>query len=348
MRISCDQAEKLMIDYLDGTLSTSDHKNIEEHINACTACRQNLELQREWLEEAAPLLAADPGRVPALDLSDKIKAAVRTADQETDEQKTAMAVPIFGNRRPFWQKLAATAAAVVVLAVSVQVFIHLYDTTFNRSGDLAVPGQEMTMAGADSDMGMQVMDNGVDRESDEAGILTDETADRPADETTAITAAENWQIYTGSMAELPVGSSLFIKPEKDESEIVLETTESADDPELNDDDQVDPQDPATESSEPQLLIDLLCQASAIRVLTREGPPAETMIMAFWTEDLVDENLQVLSEKSLSWPYTIHLEKVSAAEEQLRLRNELGAELSEHIFADVDFEQWVMIKIRIGE
>lgn len=124
MRRTCRKIEMLLPDYLDGTLNPRDVSKVEAHLSHCAACRDDVQAQREWLDQlkaAAPHFAS-PELMPGL--NGRIMAAIQ-AESTADDRKSA------SSARPAWQRitrmpsLAGIAVVVVILLVAWQVVPHL-------------------------------------------------------------------------------------------------------------------------------------------------------------------------------------------------------------------------------
>ena len=100
--------EKLSL-YLDGQLSTSDMKLVDEHTRMCTACREEL----SSLEETVDLVRSlEPLEVPP-DLKDKIMERVRAAGG------SQVAATRWQHAWGRWGRTLSSAAAVLIAAILI-------------------------------------------------------------------------------------------------------------------------------------------------------------------------------------------------------------------------------------
>ena len=378
MPYTCEQIEERMVDYLDGKLDEKQLRQVKAHLEACTTCAENLALQKAWLDQTVPLIRNDPERIAADNLHVSIMAAVKqaaekekntAAEDESREDQARILLPWY--RRLTTRNVLTTAAALIVLVISIQVFAGLYQSNV-RTGDptndemagiLAGDGETSSLEYAEE---MPFDSDRDDINDNDIGIMGEEGTDTsmPAiiddgrqEELPELDLFEiDWQVYSGFLADLPVGGSLFSQRDPGETQPVP-TTQETDDPDL-----IAPDDPDADPTDESALIDgdidftedplqaltLIEQAEAIRVLTREGPPAETLLMTFWNESDTAEAWKNLYMMSQTWPYRSILYQMPAVNAQEQLYEELGAELTDEIFIDIDLSRWEIILIRIGE
>ncbi len=388
MTYTCENAEQKIIDYLDGQLDEKQRQLMEDHLKACTTCANDLAMQKAWLEEKVPLVKKDPERLASDHFHLKVMAAVRhaadlaedtPADETNEEEQNVVLLPWY--RRFTTRNILTTAAALVVLVVSIQVFAGLYQSTLRTGdpeqdtliGDLSVNAGETSLEFAeeipfdadrddliDEDIGIMGEDDALINDT-EGGIEASEPAvidDGGQDYLPEIDLfALDWQVYTGFLADLPVGGSLFVRQDPEETEPAARTTET-DEPDL-----IAPDDPDADSTDPSAgLIDgdgdttqealkpqqIMEKAQAIRVLTREGPPAETLLLTFWNNNSAAKAWQDFYMMSQTWTYRSAVYQMSAANAQAQLREELGSALTEEIFTDININRWEIVLIRIGE
>ena len=440
MALTCAKFETLIIDYLDGQLDAKQRLEMDRHMKACSACAREVAIQKIWLEERLPVIKSDPERQPSAALNAKIMAAVSLAAQrhqenpldesempgmavksdytddidqspeihhsEEKKQSVIHSLPWF--QRPVFRRAFSTVAALVVVAVGLQVFAHLYRSTF-RSGDMAPTEAALSNGEINRDLASleYAEDLPFDSDSDEIaqddagiGILGNETAtdeddgragedredvppghgggdDSVIEETTVhglvddgdgpdmpddfVLHESDWQVYSGFLANLPVGGSLFRTSEEGNDGSVINVPTTA--PDASDEDETD-QDgdirdtsgdaPDETSDEPDLIdpaktpIDILAESEAIRVLTREGPPQESLLLVFWEEKEAAIAFRELYMMSQNWPYRTALYQMPAQRAQEQLEAELGSSLADEVFTDVKLAGWEIILIRIGE
>ena len=60
---SCKKTNNLLPDYLDGLLNDRDRLKFESHLSGCAKCREELNLQREWLNHSSVLRSAHAQKV---------------------------------------------------------------------------------------------------------------------------------------------------------------------------------------------------------------------------------------------------------------------------------------------
>lgn len=115
---ACPQYEALLEDYLNASLSSTDAKRAEEHLEGCGACREALKNARasmQWFRAAAPERV-----VPDAGFSRVVMARIRAAESE-----------LTADRAGFWQSLvtlgwrfAATAALALAVLVAYDAAGH--------------------------------------------------------------------------------------------------------------------------------------------------------------------------------------------------------------------------------
>jgi anti-sigma factor RsiW len=93
MEESCEQIDKLLVDYADGELSPSESSRVAEHLSKCERCRVTLKALRRSLELAGVVWA------------DGLK-----------ETRGAGAPQTRAPRRFKWRRYAAIAAGILVVA----------------------------------------------------------------------------------------------------------------------------------------------------------------------------------------------------------------------------------------
>ena len=92
MEKSCEKTEKMLVDYADGQLSSSDSKQVAEHLEKCEHCRKILEALHKSLE----------------------LAGVIWADGLTETKEIRAPLPLKHRKIP-WIRYAAVAASIILL-----------------------------------------------------------------------------------------------------------------------------------------------------------------------------------------------------------------------------------------
>lgn len=123
--------ESRLNDYLDGLLAGPAEQMVEEHLEACAACREALEANREVIDRVRELPAAIR---PRRDLWDGIEAATRPV-----RPLWSGASPSAADRR--WRRpaLLATAAAVLVAVTATVTFLLVQATSGTPSTVATAP-----------------------------------------------------------------------------------------------------------------------------------------------------------------------------------------------------------------
>lgn len=98
MEKSCEDIEKLLVDYADGQLSPSDSSIAAEHLAQCEHCRRMLD-----------------GLQKSLELSGVIWADAHTETEKID-------IPAAKNRKIPWLKYAVIAASILLVATASVVW----------------------------------------------------------------------------------------------------------------------------------------------------------------------------------------------------------------------------------
>ncbi len=101
----CDYARELLSAYRDGELDASERASVEDHLNDCAACREEL----ESVESVVRSLKALPSAKLTKDFSDDIEALIQKSEAPVVKSITR-------KQRPMW--LTAAAAAVVSLLIA--------------------------------------------------------------------------------------------------------------------------------------------------------------------------------------------------------------------------------------
>lgn len=132
MSDSCHKIEDLLPDYLDNVLDRQLRERVDHHLAACQKCRDNLALQRQWLQHRDTVLAAKAAVAAPDGLNQRIMAAIHA--ENASRQPSVMLNKIHLWRKPwFLRSLAGTAAAVVLFAAVLQFLPDLLVTTSKTS-----------------------------------------------------------------------------------------------------------------------------------------------------------------------------------------------------------------------
>ncbi len=188
MKNKCKLDKKLMLDYLDKKLDPAENKAVQEHLEACPACRKIIRAQENYLallSESKPQQAAEE-QVDLTGLQTRILAGVKAEKQAKFWQK-----PVF------WFQSTAVLAA---LLVAVFILPALLPQT--RTAD-EMAREELSLAQAEI---MALNDNL------KAG--TNKTSGNPV----------VWSIYKGSLADLPTMACFFSDFASDEAAASSKTT----------------------------------------------------------------------------------------------------------------------------
>ncbi|WP_338817985.1 hypothetical protein MTCOM_18470 [Moorella thermoacetica] len=134
--MNCSQCRQLISPYLDGVLSETIQRALENHLNSCPACReeleamgQTIEIIRVWSEEELDL---PPG------FKERLRSRLEECRQPWDRRLSRN-----------WLSLAAAAATIMVVAITARAdYLHL-----GSSRQIAVPHekqvQELAMTRGD-------------------------------------------------------------------------------------------------------------------------------------------------------------------------------------------------------
>ncbi len=96
MEKSCEKTEKMLVDYADGQLSSSDSNQVAEHLEKCEHCRKILEALHKSLELAGVIWA--------------------DGLMETQEIHTSI---LSKHRKTRWIRYAAAAGIILLLTTSI-------------------------------------------------------------------------------------------------------------------------------------------------------------------------------------------------------------------------------------
>lgn len=124
--MKCKQVQSQFIDYVEGTLATATKTIVDDHLVACSACRDELRTIEEasgWLSEAA--LHLQETLNPSAELYSALEgrlqeAPARISPVQRIRARARQFVSVLGRRGV---RLAAAAAMLVVVAIVVSYFV---------------------------------------------------------------------------------------------------------------------------------------------------------------------------------------------------------------------------------
>ncbi|NCC47525.1 MAG: zf-HC2 domain-containing protein [Clostridia bacterium] len=339
MRLNCDQAREMLAEYLDNSLLPEDRQRLQLHLDHCESCRTDLELQQAWLQEARPLILKDPDFQSAADLSQRIRASLdRMNDSGENHSSVSKETPVYSGRRIWPRRLVLTAAAMLVLFFGVYAFSELYQNTMGRpskTGSIIAMGADSAQEdGAEEPGGVKGL--GMDDElASQTDSMVDLGDDQPVIRTESLLQDTGWTVYQGSLADLPIGSGLFVRPSSDPISEETSATETS-----------EPRDSADPQTGTVLAAELLTSARDIRVLVRPDPP-ETLIYSFWQNGDGDAFWQQVQIERNDWPYHTQIVRMPARGEADNIRELLGPDLAAEVLRDVELDNSEIIQILIG-
>jgi hypothetical protein len=151
-KMSCPEFERFGLLYLSGELASSDRSAYEDHIRACSACRDELEKVREtWT-----LLEKVPSQRPS--------ARVRKAVLQQARRKKVRKSPLVkmrswlfdpGPSRPLAWGLSTAVVALIVVMMFIQ--------PFGRQGEDMMPREELLAWEDDFIAEVDWLENEIDR-----------------------------------------------------------------------------------------------------------------------------------------------------------------------------------------
>ena len=102
--MKCSQVREHLDDYLDGALSNSSQRAIDDHLGGCAACREEFASWRSLAAQARELV---PAMQPNRDLWPQIEARIETRQHRPSTR---------------WLQLAAAAITLAVLSIPLSVW----------------------------------------------------------------------------------------------------------------------------------------------------------------------------------------------------------------------------------
>lgn len=73
-KLECEQAIRILLDYLDNELGESDHKAMDEHLHTCRSCFSRMEFEKELKNKIK--------RIKKASASDTLKARIRKISEQ--------------------------------------------------------------------------------------------------------------------------------------------------------------------------------------------------------------------------------------------------------------------------
>jgi hypothetical protein len=298
MPMPCHTFLAMLPEYLDGELDNPARIRMEQHLAECPGCRKELDLQQEWLRHRRSIQELSENYPVPAGLNERIMAAV-CADLAA---KPAFRLPAISWRRT-WPRLAGTAAVIVLLAISLQIFQTRGRTQATSTAALYNSSKEAAMA----DMSGKAAPNV------SAGMAAGTTA---AGSTTRSASANGWTVYSGNLAGLNAACSA---PETQK-----------------------------EAAETRVLLPVLQEsfsmARELRILTKAGPPARTLILTAWKTSEVDNQRELLKNAFATCENLVQIEIIKAGELPAKL-NSLESNLYVKVFEQrpADYS-WIFILI----
>jgi anti-sigma factor RsiW len=114
--VSCEEAREVLYDFLTGRLGGEAHRRVEEHVEACQGCREELEELREALS------FLDAWKVPELPVGFEERLRRRIAERARERSRSRLQVVIDKVFRPYHIKLpleGLAVAAVILVALTI-------------------------------------------------------------------------------------------------------------------------------------------------------------------------------------------------------------------------------------
>ncbi|NLM79466.1 MAG: zf-HC2 domain-containing protein [Ruminococcaceae bacterium] len=343
MAIKCPIDDALLVDYLDDSLSLQARTDLDEHISRCPHCQARITAQRQWLALVEQSGLADTGS-RMLDPSTLLRLQEQVKREIAAEPQTVNPPVRGGWRRPvFWLQAAGVAAAVVLLVFTFPLLLE----TWQRSRG-AVPASriesldELAITGATT----EAMYAAVGGESDDRLSVND------------------WEVYKGSLVDIPAMSCFFLKSETEE--ITVATTMTSGDLPTYDSGALDEEKPVTEalnkasdmtvanyfaSSSRQLnqqgqeLLSVLRDAHSLRIVARTEQRDQAAIIAAFSGETGERNASILRESMRACQTPVKIEIISQDELPLRLE-QLDPGLYSRVFCEKPEEgmDWILIMI----
>lgn len=314
MKYNCDRVEERLAEYIDGELENEEKTAIENHLKTCAACNESYQQQQSWMGMLSRIREYEADeKIASPDLNSRILQAIA---KENSQPGTRRRRSYFWHKNlPSWRGIVAAAAAVVLIIGAIQV-----GTLFSGQGALETKTQTpegdnqdyLGVAGVEDDYS----DGGAEAATDD--LLNETIMER--------NSSSGWQLYSGSLAELPVAGDMFNGVSAPEDE----TTD---------------QPPVSEKAfEP---FSIFNKAQAIRVLYKDAPDAKVMFLLVYPGDEAEKWQADLAESFGSCTHTYSIEIIEAAN-MATLESELGRALFSELTSELDLEQNTLIRILIEE
>ena len=125
---TCHEMEERLNDHAEGLLSLPGRREVEDHLTACSRCRETLDHLRRLREDAAAL---PHGVEPPRDLWPGIESALKGARNVTRLRPRAVSRPAV-----LWRVALPAAAAVLLVALTAFVTTRLVGLNASRPDDI--------------------------------------------------------------------------------------------------------------------------------------------------------------------------------------------------------------------
>lgn len=117
--MTCNEADGLITEYLEGAISQPVRTDFEAHLAACTEGQSRL-------DETRALINASHGLGEKLRQQWRTRTPSQTAEQYVEKLEARVRAESQPARRPY-RRLVPIAAAIVVVAVIAGIWIHVHD-----------------------------------------------------------------------------------------------------------------------------------------------------------------------------------------------------------------------------
>ncbi len=107
--MDCKQAQKLFVDYRDGTIQAQSRGDFESHLAGCPACRLELEAYNKTLEEVSGLIQL----APTDDFHSRVK---KTIDRRSRGR-------FFGDESSYSLKFAIISFILILIVLFAYYFV---------------------------------------------------------------------------------------------------------------------------------------------------------------------------------------------------------------------------------
>jgi hypothetical protein len=314
MSKTCETLEKLIPDYLEGVLDGRNRIILEKHLASCADCRVCLDLQREWLSRRDAFIAATDIPAVPVGLNDRIMTQVRAESATLAAGTNRRFLP--GFHRPFiWRSLAGTAAAFLLLFAVWQLLPRLATaSTSRKSAD-----NEMTYTGEAASQDLSGKEN-----------IT------AAAKGNTETGADTWAIYRGDLRDLQAADCIFGLKN------ITPATTAGQVPTQNNPVSNTAADVSNDTA--AAIMNILNESKVIRIMTRSTPPAQTLILAAFSDDEITAKMD-LAQNALASCETPFQIEIIRTDDLPALLAKLGKTLYDKAFEQPAPESsWIFILI----